>query len=139
MRRAAIRSLGKIALVSEDPVRLSVYELLQNLTNTVSGEEGVVYSDLVEPILDVLDEVYETIENEGDPAPIIERERVLFHQNVIQWGVSLTKCLFWKKRVVFQVEKRVQLKKNHLTHRKRTRFPNKHTQYPKKHTNAASH
>lgn len=91
MRRAAIRSLGKIALVSEDPVRLSVYELLQNLTNTVSGEEGVVYNDLVEPILDVLDEVYETIENEGDPAPIIERERVLFHQNVIQWGVSLTK------------------------------------------------
>lgn len=139
MRRAAIRSLGKIALVSEDPVRLSVYELLQNLTNTVSGEEGVVYSDLVEPILDVLDEVYETIENEGNPAPIIERERVLFHQSVIQWGVSLTKCLFWKKRVVFQVEKRVQLKKNHLTHRKRTRFPNKHTQFPKKHTNAASH
>lgn len=95
MRRAAIRSLGKIALVSEDPVRLSVYELLQNLTNTVSGEEGVVYNDLVEPILDVLDEVYETIENEGDPAPIIERERVLFHQNVIQWGVSLTKDFQW--------------------------------------------
>lgn len=95
MRRAAIRSLGKIALVSEDPVRLSVYELLQNLTNTVSGEEGVVYSDLVEPILDVLDEVYETIENEGDPAPIIERERVLFHQNVIQWGVSLMRGFQW--------------------------------------------
>lgn len=102
MRRAAIRSLGKIALVSEDPVRLSVYELLQNLTNTVSGEEGVVYSDLVEPILDVLDEVYETIENEGDPAPIIERERVLFHQNVIQWGVSLTKwCFSFRRRELF--------------------------------------
>lgn len=75
--------------MSEDPVRLSVYELLQNLTNAVSGEEGTVYNDLVEPILDVLDEVYETLENEGDPAPIIERERVLFHQSVIQSCVCL--------------------------------------------------
>lgn len=73
--------------MSEEPVRLSVYELLQNLTTAASGEEGTVYNDLVEPILDVLDEVYETIENEGDPTPIIERERVLFHQSVIHWGV----------------------------------------------------
>lgn len=70
-------------------MRLSVYELLQNLTNAVSGEEGTVYNDLVEPILDVLDEVYETIENGGDPTPIIERERVLFHQSVVHSRVCL--------------------------------------------------
>lgn len=75
--------------MSEEPVRLSVYELLQNLTNAVSGEEGTVYNDLVEPILDVLDEVYETIENGGDPTPIIERERVLFHQSVVHSRVCL--------------------------------------------------
>lgn len=138
MRRAAIRSLGKIALVSEDPVRLSVYELLQNLTNTVSGEEGVVYNDLVEPILDVLDEVYETIENEGDPAPIIERERALFHQNVIQWGVSLMKGFSSKRRELFsQRELFSEWRENSNTLTRNTIPKQTHT-IPKKHTNAAS-
>ena len=83
VRREAIRSLGKIALVSEDPVRICVYEMLQNLQKAVSGEDAEVYNDLVEPILDVLDDVYEAIENEEDPAPILESEAALFHQNVI--------------------------------------------------------
>ena len=83
VRREAIRSLGKIALVSDDPIRICVYEMLQNLTKAVSGEDAEVYNDLVEPILDVLDDVYEAIENEEDPKPILERESVLFHQNVL--------------------------------------------------------
>lgn len=84
-------------------MRLSVYELLQNLTTAASGEEGTVYNDLVEPILDVLDEVYETIENEGDPTPIIERERVLFHQSVIHWGVCSETVRMLKEELLFRV------------------------------------
>ena len=83
MRREAIRSLGKIGLVSEDPIRISIYEILQNLTASVSSEESTVYNDLIEPILDVFDQIYEAIELEEPVAPIIDKQRMLFHQNVI--------------------------------------------------------
>ena len=69
--------------MSDDPIRICVYEMLQNLTKAVSSEEAVVFNDLIEPILDVFDQIYETLELDKDPAPIIEKERVLFHQRVI--------------------------------------------------------
>ena len=82
-RREAIRSLGKIGIVSDDPIRISVYEMLQNLTKAVSSDEATVFNDLIEPLLDVFDQIYEALELDQDPTPIIERERVLFHQSVI--------------------------------------------------------
>ena len=75
--------MGKIGIVSDDPIRISVYEMLQNLTKAVSSDEAVVFNDLIEPILDVFDLIYEAIELDKDPSPIIEKERVLFHQRVI--------------------------------------------------------
>lgn len=69
--------------MSDDPIRISVYEMLQNLTNAVSNEEVTVFNDLVEPILDVFDQIYEALELDKDPTPVIERARMLFHQNVI--------------------------------------------------------
>ena len=83
MRREAIRSLGKIGLVSEDPIRISIYEILQNLTVAVSTEEATVYNDLIEPILDAFDQIYEAVELEEDVTPIINKQRILFHQSVI--------------------------------------------------------
>ena len=83
MRREAIRSLGKIGLVSEDPIRISIYEMLQNLTAAASTEEATVYNDLIEPILDVVDQIYEAVELEEDVAPIIEKQRMLFHQSIV--------------------------------------------------------
>lgn len=83
MRREAIRSLGKIGLVSEDPIRISIYEMLQNLTAAASTEEATVYNDLIEPILDVFDQIYEAVELEEDVAPIIEKQRMLFHQSIV--------------------------------------------------------
>ena len=82
-RREAIRSLGKIGIVSDDPIRISVYEMLQNLTKAVSSDEATVFNDLIEPLLDVFDQIYEALELDQDPTPIIDRERVLFHQSVI--------------------------------------------------------
>ena len=75
--------MGKIGIVSDDPIRISVYEMLQNLTKAVSSDEAVVFNDLIEPILDVFDLIYEAIELDKDPSPIIEKERALFHQRVI--------------------------------------------------------
>ena len=69
--------------MSDDPIRISVYEMLQNLTKGVSSEEATVFNDLIEPLLDVFDQIYEALELDQDPTPIIERERVLFHQSVI--------------------------------------------------------
>ena len=83
MRREAIRSLGKIGLVSEDPIRISIYEMLQNLTVAASTEEATVYNDLIEPILDVFDQIYEAVELEEDVAPIVEKQRMLFHQSIV--------------------------------------------------------
>ena len=83
MRREAIRSLGKIGLVSEDPIRISLYEMLQNLTVAASTEEATVYNDLIEPILDVFDQIYEAVELEEDVAPIVEKQRMLFHQSIV--------------------------------------------------------
>ena len=57
--------------------------LLQNLTKAVSSDEATVFNDLIEPLLDVFDQIYEALELDQDPTPIIERERVLFHQSVI--------------------------------------------------------
>ena len=83
MRREAIHSLGKIGLVSEDPIRISIYEMLQNLTVAASTEEATVYNDLIEPILDVFDQIYEAVELEEDVAPIVEKQRMLFHQSIV--------------------------------------------------------
>ena len=69
--------------MSDDPIRISVYEILQNLTKAVSSDEATVFNDLIEPLLDVFDQIYEALELDQDPTPIIERERVLFHQSVI--------------------------------------------------------
>jgi hypothetical protein len=76
--------LGKLGLVSEDPIRISIYEMLQNLTVAMSGEEATVYNDLIEPILDVFDQIYESMENNEENAEIVGKEAILFHQNVIQ-------------------------------------------------------
>ena len=57
--------------------------MLQNLTKAVSSEEATVFNDLIEPLLDVFDQIYEALELDQDPTPIIERERGLFHQSVI--------------------------------------------------------
>lgn len=57
--------------------------MLQNLTKAVSTEEATVFNDLIEPILDVFDQIYEALELDKDPSPIIEKERLLFQQNVI--------------------------------------------------------
>ena len=47
--------------------------MLQNLTKAVSSEEATVFNDLIEPLLDVFDQIYEALELDQDPTPIIER------------------------------------------------------------------
>lgn len=57
--------------------------MLQNLTVAASTEEATVYNDLIEPILDVFDQIYEAVELEEDVAPIVEKQRMLFHQSIV--------------------------------------------------------
>ena len=42
-----------------------------------------MYNDLIEPILDVFDQIYEAVELEEDVAPIVEKQRMLFHQSIV--------------------------------------------------------
>lgn len=64
-------------------MRITVYEMLQNLTQAASSEEATVYNDVVEPLLDLFDKVYEKIENEEDGNTVLEKESLLFFQNAV--------------------------------------------------------
>lgn len=54
VRCTCIRSLGKIAILSEDPLRLHIYEFLLLL----SLDEHLSISSLVSPLLRLLDDMY---------------------------------------------------------------------------------
>lgn len=72
-RREAIRALGKIGIKAGEPVRITVYEMLKNL----SEQSGMRYAllikdvddgnklahDLIDPILEMLDIIYTAEEN----------------------------------------------------------------------------